>query len=43
VAEATAVAVEAVRTWNGDGVDLVRFVCFDRATRAAYEAALGEP
>jgi O-acetyl-ADP-ribose deacetylase (regulator of RNase III) len=40
LAEATAVAVEAVRTWKGGGIDLVRFVCFDRATLAAYEAAL---
>jgi O-acetyl-ADP-ribose deacetylase (regulator of RNase III) len=40
LAEATAVAVEAVRTWKGDRIDLVRFVCFDRATLAAYEAAL---
>jgi O-acetyl-ADP-ribose deacetylase len=37
--EATAVAVEAVRTWRGD-VDLVRFVCFDASTLAAYEQAL---
>jgi O-acetyl-ADP-ribose deacetylase (regulator of RNase III) len=43
LAEATAVAVEAVRTWKGEGVELVRFVCFDRATQAAYEAALGGP
>jgi O-acetyl-ADP-ribose deacetylase (regulator of RNase III) len=38
---ATAVAVEAVRTWKGPGVDLVRFVCFDDRTLEAYEAALG--
>jgi O-acetyl-ADP-ribose deacetylase (regulator of RNase III) len=38
---ATAVAVEAVRSWEGDGVDLVRFVCFDGATLAAYRAELG--
>jgi O-acetyl-ADP-ribose deacetylase len=38
--EATAVAVEAVRGWPGEGVDLVRFVCFDDATLAAFEAAL---
>ena len=40
---ATAVAVEAVRNWPGDGIDLVRFVCFDQATLAAYQAALGTP
>jgi len=38
--EATRVAVAAVKGWTGEGVQLVRFVCFDRATRAAYEAAL---
>jgi O-acetyl-ADP-ribose deacetylase (regulator of RNase III) len=38
---ATAVAVEAVRSWKGDGVDLVRFVCFDRRTSDAYRTALG--
>ena len=38
--EATNVAVDAVRNWKGEGVQLVRFVCFDRATLAAYEAAL---
>jgi O-acetyl-ADP-ribose deacetylase (regulator of RNase III) len=43
LAEATAVAVEAVRTWKGEGIELVRFVCFDRATLATYEAVLGEP
>ena len=37
---ATRVAVDAVRNWKGDGIDLVRFVCFDRAALAAYEAAL---
>lgn len=40
LAEATAVAVAAVRNWKGDGVDVVRFVCFDEATLAAYEAVL---
>jgi O-acetyl-ADP-ribose deacetylase len=39
--QATAVAVEAVRSWKGDGVDLVRFVCFDRHTLEAYREALG--
>lgn len=39
--EATAVAVEAVRNWKGEGVDLVRFVCFDRRTFDAYRAVLG--
>ena len=37
---ATAVAVEAVRNWKGDGVDVVRFVCFDERTLDAYRAAL---
>ena len=41
LAEATAVAVEAVRNWKGGGVDLVRFVCFDRRTLEAYRAELG--
>ena len=39
--QATAVAVDAVRSWTGDGVELVRFVCFDRRTLEAYRAALG--
>lgn len=39
--EATVVAVEAVRNWKGEGVDLVRFVCFDRRTFDAYRAVLG--
>ncbi|MEW6471950.1 MAG: O-acetyl-ADP-ribose deacetylase [Actinomycetota bacterium] len=39
--EATAVAVDAVRNWKGEGVELVRFVCFDRRTLEAYEAELG--
>ena len=38
--EATAVAVDAVSNWKGEGVRLVRFVCFDARTRATYEAAL---
>jgi O-acetyl-ADP-ribose deacetylase (regulator of RNase III) len=38
--EATAVAVDAIRNWEGSGVDLVRFVCFDQATLAVYKAAL---
>ena len=37
---ATTVAVDAVRNWKGDGVDLVRFVCFDRRTLDAYRSAL---
>ena len=40
LAEATAAAVAAVRNWKGDGVDVVRFVCFDEATLAAYGAVL---
>ena len=39
--EATAVAVAAVRNWNGDSVTRVRFVCFDDATLASYQSALG--
>jgi O-acetyl-ADP-ribose deacetylase len=38
---ATAVAVETVRNWKGEGVDLVRFVCFDGRTLDAYQAELG--
>jgi O-acetyl-ADP-ribose deacetylase len=38
---ATAVAVEAVRNWKGEGIDLVRFVCFDDRTLDTYRAALG--
>ncbi len=41
LAEATAVAVDAVRRWKGDGVELARFVCFDRRTLEAYRAELG--
>ncbi|MDQ3946644.1 MAG: O-acetyl-ADP-ribose deacetylase [Actinomycetota bacterium] len=37
---ATEVAVATVKGWEGTGVDLVRFVCFDEATLAAYRAAL---
>ncbi len=40
--QATAVAVAAVRGWSGSGVDLVRFVCFDQVTLAAYEDAMKE-
>ena len=39
---ATAVAVETVRNWKGDGIDLCRFVCFDERTLNAYRAALGD-
>ena len=38
--EATAVAVGAVRQWPGEGVDLVRFVCFDDSTLQCYLATL---
>ena len=41
LAEATAVAVDAVRSWTGDGVELVRLVCFDQRTLEAYRAELG--
>lgn len=37
---ATAVAVETCRTAAPEPVGLVRFVCFDATTLAAYEAAL---
>ena len=37
---ATAVAVAAVRGWKGEGVERVRFVCFDERTRSAYRSAL---
>jgi O-acetyl-ADP-ribose deacetylase (regulator of RNase III) len=37
---ATAVAVAAVREWKGEGVDLIRFVCFDAATLQCYRATL---
>lgn len=40
LATATAVAVETVRGWKGEGVDLVRFVCYDAATLEAYRTAL---
>ena len=39
---ATATAVEAVRTADTQ-VELVRFVCFDGGTLAAYENELSEP
>ena len=39
---ATAVAVEAVRDWKGEGVDRVRFVCFDAPTLDMYFRALAE-
>ncbi|MCA1847227.1 MAG: O-acetyl-ADP-ribose deacetylase [Actinobacteria bacterium] len=38
--EATTVAVESVRNWKGEGIDLVRFVCFDGPTLDAYRSAL---
>jgi O-acetyl-ADP-ribose deacetylase (regulator of RNase III) len=37
---ATAVAVEAVRSWEGENIDLVRFVCFDDPTLHCYLATL---
>jgi O-acetyl-ADP-ribose deacetylase (regulator of RNase III) len=37
---ATAVAVQAVTTWTGAGVDRVRFVCFDERTLSAYRSEL---
>jgi|SRR5581483_1987875 len=41
LAEATEVAVEAVRNWKGAGIDVVRFVCFDARTLEAYQQELG--
>ena len=38
--QATTVAVQAVRNWKGEGIDLVRFVCFDQRTFDAYRSAL---
>ena len=38
--EATKIAVETVRS-TISGVELVRFVCFDRRTLEAYRAELG--
>jgi O-acetyl-ADP-ribose deacetylase (regulator of RNase III) len=38
--QATAIAVAAVQDWKGEAIDLVRFVCFDSPTYAAYENAL---
>ena len=38
---ATEVAVDAVHSWTGEAVDLVRFVCFDAPTLSVYERALG--
>jgi O-acetyl-ADP-ribose deacetylase (regulator of RNase III) len=37
---ATAVAVDTVQNWQGEGVDLVRFVCFDAPTLWLYQRAL---
>jgi O-acetyl-ADP-ribose deacetylase (regulator of RNase III) len=37
---ATAIAVRAARSTAVDGLELVRFVCFDAATLAAYEREL---
>lgn len=38
LAEAAAVAVDAIRSWKDEGVDLVRLVCFDRRTLEAYRS-----
>ena len=38
--EATRVALAAVRSWKGEGVGRVRFVCFDERTANAYRSAL---
>jgi O-acetyl-ADP-ribose deacetylase len=40
---ATAIAVRTVREARAAGLDLVRFVCFDAATLAAYERELAGP
>ena len=41
LAQAAAVAVDAVRNHPGDGVSLVRFVCFDDHTYRSYASILG--
>lgn len=41
--EAAGVAVAAVRAWDGSGIDLVRFMCFDEATLALYLDNLRAP
>jgi O-acetyl-ADP-ribose deacetylase (regulator of RNase III) len=38
--QATEIAVATVSEWKGEGIDLVRFVCFDSATHQAYQHAL---
>jgi O-acetyl-ADP-ribose deacetylase (regulator of RNase III) len=38
--QATAVAVATVSAWKGEGIDLVRFVCFDAPTHEAYQNSL---
>jgi len=38
--QATAVAVETVRTWKGEGIEEVRFICFDEKTLRVYTEAL---
>jgi O-acetyl-ADP-ribose deacetylase len=38
--QATQIAVATVQAWKGEGIDLVRFVCFDAPTYSAYENAL---
>lgn len=45
VPDAARVAVRTVRRWlkRGGDVERVRFVCFDAANHAAYQAALAEP
>jgi O-acetyl-ADP-ribose deacetylase len=40
---ATAIAVRTARATTVEGIELVRFVCFDAATLAAYERELAEP
>jgi O-acetyl-ADP-ribose deacetylase len=39
--QATDIAVATVSAWKGEGVDLVRFVCFDSPTYEVYAKALG--
>jgi O-acetyl-ADP-ribose deacetylase len=39
--QATQIAVATVVEWKGDGIDLVRFVCFDGPTYQAYAKVLG--
>ncbi len=41
IADVARIAVEAVRGWSGEGIDLVRFVLFDERGLATFEEHLG--